>query len=838
MVVCAAILLGLPQSADAQARQSVVEVELRQFGVRSYFRPGGITPMQVALRIDPASQTPEAMPVWVQWEVPDANGDISEYGRPVTLTRGRDTLLWLYAPLLPDADEGTIWPVKVFSMEDDVRGRELGGVRLRPRDVGAQMIPITDAMIGVIGQRQMRLNDYSTRFDHPDRSPAAHERTRIISSLHPEQLPDRWQGLMAFEVIAWSDAQPHLLGTDAARALREYVRRGGHLVISLRQDANPWQFSTRGQTALDDILPDQEPRLDETVNIRDLVPILSKSETTSAYFTFGVRVFRDLQGDFDVISRPYQPLMALPDGRVVVIHRTFGHGHITISGIDLAQVQLDRVPLPTGATGLPQGDAFWNRVLGRRADTPRASELEALRDADLLSRPPSADRDLGAGGLFSQQIAMSTQAGVGLLLALILFATYWVITGPGGFGLLRLYKKAKHAWVAFAGAAIVFTGIAWASVSAIRVNEPRMLHVTFLDHIARPDDMVRPDDPQMHRAISWFSLYIPGYGQVPVSIDSDENHQNLLSSWSPPGESILPFPNADRYRIDVARSPDAYSIVSRSTTTLMYANWLGGVSADWGGMIRAHPDDGVRVRYSPDRREAGLAGTLYHDLPGNLQHVRIIWVRNARMPDRRYARSAEDDSEVSWMPLARSGQVLNLGYFLGLGEWGQGEALDLRDLEFDPRSILDRGIEDLYVEDERRLVSARAPGVAAMRAAERRRYMEMLSMFHQLTPPDYIRPRADASHARNNAYFQRRIGRELDLSAWFNRPCLIIIGYLENSASPIPLRVGGRGEMVDSEGLTVVRWIHPLPLDESITFGRIVQNEDDVSELYNDLDEQ
>ena len=62
------------------------------------------------------------------------------------------------------------------------------------------------------------------------------------------------------------------------------------------------------------------------------------------------------------------------------------------------------------------------------------------------------------------------------------------------------------------------------------------------------------------------------------------------------------------------------------------------------------------------------------------------------------------------------------------------------------------------------------------------------------------------------------MGRELDLSPWFVRPCLIVIGYLEPSACPIPIRVDGKP--VTSTGTTVVRWIKPLKLDATIAFPR------------------
>ena len=60
------------------------------------------------------------------------------------------------------------------------------------------------------------------------------------------------------------------------------------------------------------------------------------------------------------------------------------------------------------------------------------------------------------------------------------------------------------------------------------------------------------------------------------------------------------------------------------------------------------------------------------------------------------------------------------------------------------------------------------------------------------------------------------LGRELDLSPWFVRPCLIVIGYLEDSECPIPLRVNG--DPVPSDGLTVVRWVYPLPVDYDVAF--------------------
>ena len=89
---------------------------------------------------------------------------------------------------------------------------------------------------------------------------------------------------------------------------------------------------------------------------RSLVPTANRS--------LGLRVFSDAHGTYDAIDNGYAPLIALPDGRVVAIQRIFGHGRITLVGIDLAALP-KQVPLSNGLLGgLPQCDVFWNRVLG------------------------------------------------------------------------------------------------------------------------------------------------------------------------------------------------------------------------------------------------------------------------------------------------------------------------------------------------------------------------------------------------------------------------------------------------------------------------------------------
>ncbi|UCD74829.1 MAG: hypothetical protein JSV91_13710 [Phycisphaerales bacterium] len=783
-----------------------VDVRLDTFGVGSYFRPGEFT----AIRLGLTSNLDEPTAVWVQWDLPNADGDTAEYGRSLTLTPGRESLVWLYATVPPKAETGSVWQVRVFEERDGNPGGDLGGSIISPADANSQSIEQTSGMIGLIGNSDMKLDSLGASSAGPEvRPPGAHENTRLVRGISPRDLPDRWEGLRGFEAIAWGDARrnrPEDITTDQARALTEYVRRGGHLIISLPSAGNPWQLGTPGKLEpdLERLLPTLAPRRAEDVPVNTLLPVLSKADRTAGNPMFAIRVFKDLDGEFDAIDNHYEPLIALPGGRVVVIQRTYGFGRITLVGIDLSSGTLR-------ALALPEGDVFWNRILGRRADTPTSSTISQLQAANRIptsGRP--AETSLGGDKLITDQINMSQSAAAGLLLALLLFALYWVIAGPGGFAVLKQYRQTKHAWLAFAATAAVFTTVAWLAVGLLRPRSVAVRHVTFLDYLARPDGDRGENDPQYQRAASFFSLYLPSYVDTEVALDSEEGQRDLLATWAPPLAFPQPFPNVDRYRIDVGRSPASYRVPARATATQMYAHWFGGLSRDWGGMLFSDPEDPIRVVMQGDRES--LAGRVIHDLPGTLEDITIIWVGNQRLLMRRHETGRDALPVVEY---TQRGRMLNIGRTFGLRNLEPGTPLDLGPLDYTGRSsILDENIRIKYVDPYADKYYGATTG--SLSAQDERNYMEMLGIFQQLTPPEYFLQRGQ-ENPRGSISARRYLGRELDLSAWFSRPCLIIIGYLRDSDLPIPLTVNGEPPRT-TDSLTVVRWIYPLPLNEDIAF--------------------
>jgi len=67
-----------------------------------------------------------------------------------------------------------------------------------------------------------------------------------------------------------------------------------------------------------------------------------------------------------------------------------------------------------------------------------------------------------------------------------------------------------------------------------------------------------------------------------------------------------------------------------------------------------------------------------------------------------------------------------------------------------------------------------------------------------------------------SAFVKFFAGRTADRPS--RRGPLIIIGYLDQSKCPVPLRLNNQSEPPESSGLTVVRWIYPLPLEEKVAF--------------------
>ncbi len=802
-----------------------VSIVLEHFGVGDHFRTGDVVGARFSLK----GELKEPTAVELSWELPDGNGDIANVTRRLVLDPGQSASAWLYARIPPQqnpqAAMNEVYTIRVWEESDGRRIRELGSTRFSPATAATPsvVVDLNDDLFGVVGSGRMGLDAYENPPASSPFIPTMNAITRIARRIRPQDLPDRWEGLSAFSAVIWSDESPKTLSGDGATALREWIRRGGLFVVVLPESADPWGIASGAQHPLTALMPATGEWTIERVDavpIRALVAVLSQSTALqNPTATMPVTFFgeRTALGAFDpllflAVPRVRSTGYAAPradsfDGKVIAVTRVFGHGRVTVIGLDVDA--LHRRALQEG--GLPRADMFWNRVLARRADTLSPTKsVELTRDKRLFVAAPTFV-DLGRGELVSDIIGMRGQAALGILAAFLVFVAYWLIAGPGGFALLKLKEWHRHAWVAFVATALIFGGGVWVTGALMSSNQSRVQHLTVLDSISWPAALEAKQEPGLLRATCWFSAFLPGYGQTTVSIEGQDATRNTLASWSaPPGGNTGTFQNPAQSAVPL-ENPSTLQVAARATSASFEAQWMGGLSREWGTLPAVidlkRPLVQTVVAGNPLR--VSLSGLLQHGLSGTLRNVGFIHITPVRSP------LPKVDSSNSGTN-APSDALPNVGRFGILTEWPAGQPIELAEVLYPTGAQSgDEAVSDLARAIRARYETPFATDVLGLRldsllTSERRKtYLDMLTMFSMLQPPAYlVNPPAELAPVR----VQRMLGRSIDLSQWFTTPCLIVFGYLENAACPVPIRVDG--EAVPSDGLVLVRAIFPLPVDE------------------------
>jgi hypothetical protein len=809
-----------------------VTVELVSFGVGDVHRPGDFAGVRVAV----TSGLAEAVTAEITLEGEDANGDIVEYVREVPLNPGQRVERWIYPRLPPSSrpDIERIWPVRVYRVEDGERVREIGAARFTAASGATPSFPVAidQDLVQIVGDRPLGLETYGVRAPGEPFPVGLACVTHIAVGIAPREFPDRWLGWSSAQAVVWSgpESLPTQLGEDQARALLEWIRRGGTLVLTVPESQDAWGFGRPGVHPLSELVADLAPVRHEAVPLREVLPVLGRDRTlrdpsaTTRVSTFAA----------DSLPAGVRPVLAMPcrkamrtgfltprpgslDGQAIAVERRFGHGRVVVVGLDLDAINGRALQ----STPLPQADVFWNRILGRRGDTPSIEELTRLLEAD----PPrattrSVQGDLGSGGTISGSIGMSGRAALGVLAAVGLFGSYWLLAGPLGFAILKKFRRERLSWVAFAGCAFLFTAIAWAGGLTLGRNAPVVRHLTVIDAIAAEGGATSEPgalSPGPRRTHGWFSAFLPGYGPAEVALGGEGSDGDALWSWSPPPDGSLErYPSPDRTRVPFAVGP-SLPVPSRATTSDFAYSRLGPIDPAWGRLPAPIEGSGpieLRIDRTQEPARIQLAGAIAHRLPGPLVDVTVIMVSPFRTP-----LPMNQPGPLPAPSPATVGEAPSYAFMAVVPRWEAGVPLDLARGLFTGEPVAVRSGTDWSFSRE---VRARfyqpllqtgwgfmTPD-QAQSPEQRRRNLEALGLYWMLQPPRWTEVSMDRNES---ARALRQLGRELDLSPWFLRPGLIVTGFLEGARSPVPVLVDG--EEAASEGTTLVRWICPLaaPID-------------------------
>ncbi len=776
-----------------------MDLKVLRFGIGNRPRPGDWAGIQVEL----TNRSDRHRDVVVRLAVPDAEGDTAWWERTVSSEPGSKRSVWLYARLPFDSESDSFRITAHEAVERPAtEGRRV--IFVAGQQIGATVVTMTGtsnpvsqatALIGVVGPRAAGVDQYPAPIPGISHSPTGHERIDLVAGLRVSELPDHWLGLAPLEALVWTasgtDGEPRDLTELQARAIREWVHRGGHLVVVLPPIGQGWMG--RGDHMLADIMPAATVRAIEGVSLEPYRKLLTSSREMPLPDKAIVNVLEPHEGAgaFDAVR-----IIDGPDGQTVVVRRLVGAGAVTVIGLDLLNRTL-------AAMGGIDADILWNRVLGKRLDLLSKNELDNSGVLRLLQREDRwLDRDIA--GI----IAMTGKAASGLLLAFFVFLLYWLAAGPlGYFGLRRIERK-HHAWVAFVLVGAVFTVVAWGGASMIRPRTVQANHLTFLDHVyGQPNQ----------RARMWANLLLPEYGEQRVSVagagdaaspgGSAPDFRNAITSWDTPtsgiglGSDWMVFPDARGYPVD-ARSPDSVELPARSTIRQLQVDWAG--APRWRMPSPMLPEGGSPAPLGseikitklsdppPGQRWWNLRGTLVHDLPGALHDVVVVVVpRQGHLNISPAGALIADAHAVQLSAPWKPGEPLDLAAVTAPQPRATSTQQYFRDLAGNPSNQYG-GMQDEQ--------SASTPGSDSVKR------LTALAFYSMLEPP-----RTNVQVPETSILARRQSAHTWDLGRWFTQPCIIIVGHLDGAPSPIPMVVDG--EPVVTTGRTVVRWIYPLPPD-------------------------
>jgi len=249
------------------------------------------------------------------------------------------------------------------------------------------------------------------------------------------------------------------------------------------------------------------------------------------------------------------------------------------------------------------------------------------------------------------------------------------------------------------------------------------------------------------------------------------------------------FQNVDQYRVDL-RSPNSFQVPVRATTKEMYARWLGPVDADYSRLFT--------VTQAIGRNGTLITGQITSNFSYPLINVKVIVIEPRPTMPLKYL----DKTGASGMVSSRVSAAPFVGSAWKIGKLDPGAVIDLSEL---------RGGQSLtqdFNKLSKSVENSDNPTIPSKNEFDT--FIELLQFFQLAEPPEYSVPVNTRGTVRPND-FNREIFREIDLSAWTARPCIIVIGQVQNeSDAKLPLPLSVSGVPTQSEGTTIARWIYPL----------------------------
>lgn len=811
--------------AFAQARGHVESI-----GFGGVFRPGCWTPMVVYLVPTTGSTFTGRIEVVQQ----DLDGDKVHFTRQITLTGNpagggtSEARFWMY--FIPQSNNKP--PLDGTQTKDELS--DIIKVRLCTES-GKELIklPITQTLTPVETLRNETRGRRVVLCVHKDHLPNLLEYQSMIGLTEDVRyvplrevafgLPDNVVGYDGIDALVWTDADPTKLSDEQVKALEEFVRRGGRLVISQDTATSQWQ---RNNLRLISLMPVTVKGIEELNHLRPLwtlekfraaYPVLKETGRPYGWsadrlpgpFKYAAANVRP--GARVVHPRPYPKASSGSDAPAAeapatqpakddfqtpyLVRMALGAGSVTWVAQDLGDRQLVGQQSST-----PGWSYIWDEILDWRNE-PRLPQ--SLSEAQRKIYEANISLETGKGLLKYMDLPSTSAALVGI--AVLFFLLYWAAAGPGSYWALLRKGRSHLSWFIFGGVAIAGTFLTVVIVKLVLRGDAQLQHVSYVR-------MVRNEPAEV---VSNIGLYIPRDGVQKVALKETTPGRSSYITAFPlhPAfvETDLEFFGRD-YTMPVREITDAAAkealdprivqIPYRSTLKKFQAKWVGPLS---GGI------DGTPVL---ERSVPVVRGVLTNNTGRDLRMVYLVF----HHPQRDGLLPAD---VVLYVSRWKSGGQIDLAKEFATIAQGGAPTVD-------PEKKEDLGLNDLSK------VTRLQGEILPDRLGARNNWMELWYKQYRsesgfdraIEEGDPLSPKAFAilsfydriyickNDARKNRADRldvlRRGVRNLDLSSAISAGQMGIIGVSEDPESPLPFPIEVEDRRVKGKGVTYYQFVIPV----------------------------
>ncbi|MGC8640977.1 MAG: hypothetical protein ACP5XB_14015 [Isosphaeraceae bacterium] len=503
------LLPALPTEAAPPVEVQNVHIGL---GQSNSFKIGCWTPVRVQLKAGPARFSG-----LLELTVPDDDGTPTAYRQPVEVSPNETASFTVYGRAGGQDAEFTIAIL-------DGQGRRL--LQL-PQEKFASSTPdiiLPDEMVILALGQPMGVDQLPSLPGFTVGGQRGQTGTGvaelIVSRIDPQvnQLPGRWYGFdLARAVVIDTDDRATLqeLGGPRAQALVDWVRHGGHLVVSV--GAN-WQAVR--DSALGQILPALPAGQEQVPSLEAIDTFAGSIKPITPVGTKPTMVTR-----LQEVDRRGGKVLSIVGDLPLVVRGAAGFGRVTLIGLDVDQQLF---------SNWPDRGLFWARAIDLRRDRTDDNGTGAVMGGT------GRFYRSGVSDLSSQlRIGLEQFPGVKLIpfgwVAFFIFL-YILLIGPVDYFFLRkVIKRMELTWITFPTIVVVVSLLAYFAAYRLKGNDLLVNKVDVVD-IDQSAGLIRG-----RTLISVFSPQNRDYdiGFVPVPPARAGDVSTLAESTSP-GESPRP----------------------------------------------------------------------------------------------------------------------------------------------------------------------------------------------------------------------------------------------------------------------------------------------------------